>query len=51
MKEVQVDNLTIQRYSPSISEGLSDTQVAERIRQGKVNTVKTKYSKSCRTKS
>ena len=46
MKEVQVDNLTIQRYSPSISEGLSDTQVAERIRQGKVNTVKTKYSKS-----
>lgn len=36
----------VERYSPTVKEGLSDNQVQERIKQGKVNKLLTKTSKS-----
>lgn len=39
-------NNTIERFSPSVSEGLNSTEVSQRIKEGLTNTVKQKYSKS-----
>ena len=38
--------LTVERYSPTAKNGLSTTEVNNRISQGLVNSVKQKYSKS-----
>ena len=45
-KTFQNNNLIYERFNPSVSEGLNDIQVSERINQGLTNTVKEKYSKS-----
>lgn len=42
----QNSTLTVERYSPTAKNGLSTTEVNNRISQGLVNSVKQKYSKS-----
>jgi len=46
MKKQTQNVITYERFNPSVSEGLNDTQVSERINQGLTNAVKEKYSKS-----
>jgi hypothetical protein len=46
MKNKQINNQPLVRYSPASNAGLTLTQVNERIRTSQVNLVKSKNSKS-----
>ena len=46
MQKLATNLNTIERFTPSISTGLSDVQVNDRISKGLTNTTNKKYSKS-----
>ena len=46
MKKELEQNYILQRYSPSVTEGLKDLQVNERVEHGLTNVTKKKYSKT-----